>query len=514
MGFEYEVLSSGSIDKRHDPYIGVLDLGTTSVRFIVFQLNENVVSESYLPIKQFYPRSGWVEEDPMEIWNASQAVIRDSISKSQIDSNKIAAIGVCNQRESTVVWDRRSGKPCSNLIVWQDRRTSERCDELKNQGLVEDVKRRTGLIIDPYFSATKLEWILKNNKEIREKAERGEILFGTLDSWIIFKLTGEHLTDVSNASRTMLFNIYNLNWDEELLSIFDVPKSILPKVLPSYGSSIFGLTKKDSVFNNRIPICSDLGDQQAALFGQKCFREGDIKSTFGTGAFMMVNTGRNKVMSKNNLLTTIFYGSDKNEIFYALEGSIYNTGSIFQWLKEELGIINDYGDIEKLGSEVNYQSNMFLVPAFTGLGAPFWDPYARGIIIGLTRGSGRKQIIRAAVESIAYRTMDVLIAMQKDTGIIFTEMKIDGGVSQNRLFCKILADLTGIRVKRFDIKEVTALGAMYGAGIGAGFWANPLQIKEDRIFDEYSPEITDELRADLYRNWSKAVSRSRGWMNE
>lgn len=506
--------NSRTKDKYQCAYIGVLDLGTTSVRFIIFQLNGMVVSESYLPVKQYYPRSGWVEEDPTEIWEASQEVIKRSFLQSQINSKEIVAIGICNQRESTVVWDKNSGEPYSNLIVWQDRRTSERCDELKNQGLIDIVKGKTGLIIDPYFSATKLEWILNNNKEIKDKAKRGEVFFGTLDTWIIFKLTGEHLTDVSNASRTMLFNICSLNWDEELLSIFDVPKSILPKVLPSYGSSMFGLTKKDSVFNNEIPICSDFGDQQASLFGQKCFQEGDIKSTFGTGTFMMVNTGRNKVVSKNNLLTIIFYGSDKNEVFYGLEGSIYNTGSIFQWLKEELGVINDYGDIERLGSEVNYQNSMFLVPAFTGLGAPFWDPYARGIIVGLTRASGRKHIVRVAVEAIAYRTKDVLIAMQNDSGIIFSEMKIDGGVSQNKLFCQILADLTGIKIKRFDIKEITALGAMYGAGIGAGFWGSPFQIREDRSFDEYSPEIDDEFREDLYRNWSRAVLRSREWMNK
>jgi glycerol kinase len=500
-------------NKRKSGYIGVLDLGTTSVRFIIFKRDGKIVSENYLPIKQYYPRSGWVEEDPMEIWESSQEVIRRSVLKCMINFNEIAAVGISSQRESTVVWDKNSGKPCSSLIVWQDRRTSKRCDELKDQGLLEFIRGKTGLIIDPYFSATKLEWILSDNNEIREKAKRGEVLFGTLDTWIIFKLTGRHLTDVSNASRTMLFNIYDLKWDDELLSIFNVPKNILPEVLPSYGKSIFGFTKADSVFNNKIPICSDFGDQQASLFGQRCFQEGDIKGTFGTGTFVLVNTGANKVVSKN-LLTTIYYGSDKNEISYALEGSVYNTGSIFQWLKEEMGIINDYDDIDKLASEVGYQGNMFIVPAFTGLGAPFWDPYARGIIVGLTRASGRNHIVRAAMEAIAYRTKDVLITMQKDSGAVFREIKIDGGVSQNKLFCKILADLTGIKIKKFDIKEVTALGAMYGAGIGSGFWDNPLQITEDRDFEYYLPEIDDEFREYLYKNWSRAILCSREWINE
>lgn len=502
------------IDDGKDYYIGVLDLGTTSIRFILFNLVGEIFTESFQQVKQLYPRPGWVEEDPAEIWEATQKVVNRSIKKSQINPKNIIALGVCNQRESTVVWNKQNGKPYTNLIVWQDRRTSARCSELRNCGYEDIVKQKTGLTIDPYFSATKLEWILRNDRSLIKRAKTGKLSFGTLDSWIIYKLTGRHLTDASNASRTMLFNIFGLNWDEELLNIFGIPSNILPDVLPSFGDSIFGYTYKNSVFKRKIPICSVLGDQQAALFGQKCFKLGDIKSTFGTGSFMMVNIGKRKIISENNLLTTIFYRSDKNEVFYALEGSIYNTGSVFQWLKEELGIISNYDEIEKLGSNVNYQDNLFIVPAFTGLGAPFWDPYARGMIIGLTRDSGKKHIIRAAIESIAYRTKDVLIAMEKDSKIKFSEIKIDGGVSQNKLFCKILADLTGISIKRFDLKEVTALGSMYGAGIGIGIWDNPLQIKEDRVFDEYFPEMEDGLRVRLYNNWSRALERSKKWIIE
>jgi glycerol kinase len=500
-------------DKKED-YIGVIDLGTTSIRFIVFNSAGEVLSESFQAIKQIYPQSGWVEEDPVEIWEVTQSVIDRSIKYSGINPDHILALGISNQRESTLIWDRQSGKPLSNLIVWQDRRTSDRCADLKNSGFEDVIKQKTGLTIDPYFSATKLEWLLKNDKTLISIAKTGNLLFGTVDSWIIFNLTGQHLTDYSNASRTMLFNIMNLTWDEELLDIFDIPSNILPETHPSFGNSIYGHTYDNSVFKQKIPICSVLGDQQAALFGQKCFSDGDIKCTFGTGSFMMMNTGSRIIFSKNNLLTTIFFGSNNNEVYFALEGSIYNTGSILQWLKEELGIINNYDEIEIQGSDVSYQDNLFLVPAFTGLGAPFWDPYARGLIIGLTRASGKKQIIRAALESMAFSARDVLLAMERDSKIKFSEIKIDGGVSQNRLFCKILADITGIKIIKYDLKEFTALGSMYGAGIGIGIWDSPGEIKDERTPDEYLPEIGDYLRERLYRNWSKAISFSRNWAKE
>lgn len=497
---------------KKDQYIGVLDLGTTSVRFILFNLQGKAVTQSFCKIGQYYPKPGWVEEDPEEILSAIQKAISASIGKSEIDVLKIAAIGITNQRESTMVWNRKSGNPYSKLIVWQDRRTSKRCSELKALGCEDTVRKKTGLTIDPYFSATKLEYILQRDLSLRKKAEEGKAAFGTLDSWIIYKLTGRHLTDVSNASRTMLFNIDKLCWDRKLLEIFNIPHAVLPEVLPSFGNAIYGYTLKDSVFTREIPVCSVFGDQQAALFGQRCFKKGDIKSTFGTGSFLMMNIGSKKILSENNLLTTIFYKSAGGEVFYALEGSIYNTGSVFQWLKEEMGIIDSYSEIEKLGSGLNYQENLFIVPALTGLGAPFWDPYARGLIIGLSRSTGRKNIVRAAVESAAYRARDVIIAMEKDCKFKLGSMKIDGGVSGNKLFCQVLADITGLVIERFDLGEITALGAMYGAGIGIGVWDGPDRIKVKKASSKYYPKISSNLREKLYRKWSSAVEKAGKWM--
>ncbi|MCJ7473194.1 MAG: FGGY-family carbohydrate kinase, partial [Actinobacteria bacterium] len=375
----------------------------------------------------------------------------------------------------------------------------------------EIIKEKTGLIIDPYFSATKLEYLL-SQKSIMEKAKRCEILFGTVDSWIIYNLTGNHFTDVSNASRTMLFNINKVKWDEDCMKIFNVPEQILPEVLPSYGNAIFGYTKIDSVFKKEIPICSVLGDQQAALFGHKCFKKGDIKSTFGTGSFMMMNTGNIKIESNNNLLSTIFYQSDKNKVFYALEASIYNAGNVLQWLKEDMGLIDDYKEIEKIAGRSDYNENIFFVPAFTGLGAPFWDSDARGIIIGITRSTNRKDIVKVAIESLAYRTRDVLIALERDSGTEIKEMRIDGGVSQSNVFCQILSDLTGIKIEASDFKEYTALGSMYAAGLGFGIWEDHQQINKYRESKTYIPKINSNLRGKLYKNWSRAVSRSRDWV--
>lgn len=493
-------------------FLGIFDLGTTFVRFIIFNNSGKVISQSFEQVKQFYPRPDWVEEDPAEIWNAAQSIAAKSLKKANIDSGQIIALGITNQRESTVVWDKVSGEPLSKLIVWQDRRTSARCMELKSLGYENKIKEKTGLTIDPYFSATKLEWILQNN-EILRKSQGSKFAFGTLDSWIIYKLTGNHFTDASNASRTMLFNIFKDTWDEELLDIFNVPPSMMPEVLPSFGKSIYGKTLKSSVFGKEISVSSVFGDQQAALFGQKCFSIGDIKCTYGTGAFLMVNTGKSGIISKNNMLTTIFYKSNTGENYYALEGSIYNTGSIFQWLKESIRIISSYNEIEKLGKEADYQDNLFVVPAFTGLGAPFWDPYARGMVIGITRSTGRKEIVRACLESVAYSTVDVLKAMQKDCHKKFSRIKIDGGVSQNNLFCQILADLTGMKIIRFDLKEITALGAMYGAGLGSGLWSGTTEIEEktSRVREEYIPDIDINLRNKLYKRWRRALARSIKW---
>ncbi|HAJ96064.1 MAG TPA: glycerol kinase [Actinobacteria bacterium] len=494
-------------------YIGVLDIGTTSVRFIIFHLNGHILFKSSKEIKQIYPRPGWVEEDPGQIWEAAEIVINDAISKGKINKSSILALGITNQRESVVLWDKNTGRPCTNLIVWQDRRTAKRCRELKNAGYENIIKEKTGLTIDPYFSATKIEWLLKNNPEIKSLENTKKLAFGTVDSYIIYKLTGNHLTDYSNASRTLLFNISKLCWDDELLDIFNIDKDILPRVLPCYGNAIFGVTKKESAFGGRIPICSVFGDQQGALFGQRCFSRGEIKSTFGTGSFIMQNTGREKVISKNGLLSTIFYGDGK-DTYYALEGSIYNAGSIFQWFKEGPGIIDDYDEIEKLAKDINYQEDLFVVPALTGLGAPYWDPYARGMIIGINRATSRGEIIRAAIESIGFRTADVLEAMAKDIKMDIKKLKIDGGVSKNRLFCQVLADITGASIIKFDIEETTSLGAMYGAGLGTGIWDSVSDIKEDMEFENYLPKIDIELRNKLYRKWKKAIEKVRNWSEE
>jgi glycerol kinase len=491
--------------------IGVIDIGTTVIKFILFHLNGAVLSESSQTLRQYYPEYCWVEEDPIEIWEATQGVIRKSISRTGNRDINIQAIGISNQRESTMIWERPSGKPLSPLIVWQDRRTSARCSQLIEEGYRELIKEKTGLIIDPYFSGTKLEWLL-GQRSIMEKAKKGEVLFGTVDSWIIYNLTGNHLTDISNASRTMLFNINEAQWDKDLLEIFNVPEETLPEVLPSYGDGIFGYTKKGSVFKRKIPICSVLGDQQAALFGHRCFKKGDIKSTFGTGSFMMMNTGNVKIESKNNLLSTIFYQSDSGEIFYALEASIFNAGSVLQWLKEDICLMDDYKEIEKIAKGSSYSENIYFVPAFTGLGAPFWDPDARGTIIGITRSTNRKDIIRAAVESLAYRTRDVLIAFEKDSGIKLKEMRIDGGVSQSKVFCRVLSDLTGLGIRAFDFKQYTALGVMYAAGLGSGVLDGYQQIGEHSRSRTFAPETDVELRDRLYKNWTRAVSRSREWI--
>lgn len=494
-------------------YIGVLDLGTTSIRFIIFNLDGNVHAQAFQPIAQVYPYPGWVEEDLEEIWSAVILVIEGAIDQANIESNQIMALGITNQRESVAIWEKDSGRPMANLIVWQDRRTSAQCRLLQDKGYEMLVKQKTGLTIDPYFSATKIAWLLNHYPHINELAQAGKAAFGTLDSYIIYKLAGKHVTDYSNASRTLLFDINQLEWDQELLEIFGVPKNILPQAMPSYGHQHFGQTKAGSPFGAGIPIACVFGDQQAALFGQRCFSKGDIKSTFGTGSFIMMNSGIDKINSHHGLLSTIFY-SNGREVYYALEGSVYNTGSIFQWLKEGMGIIGDYKDIEFLAAGEDYQDNLFIVPAFTGLGAPYWDPLARGMLIGITRATNKKQIIRAAVESIAYRTLDVLNVLEKETGLHLPQVRIDGGVTKNRLFCQILADITGKEIDKLDIAEITALGAMYGAGLGMGLWPSAKDIKNPMEYERYFSEMEAGLRKKLYSKWQKAVERSRNWADE
>lgn len=487
-------------------YIGIIDLGTTSVRFILFDLQFNACLSNSKKIKQFYPEPGWVNEDPDEILSAAFDVI--SACLKVIDSSRIIAIGICNQRESTMVWDRKTKEALSELIVWQDRRTSDRCRNLSKQIDPHIINRKTGLLLDPYFSASKLEWILSNKPLLKDNKN---LAFGTLDSWLIFKLTGEHLTDISNASRTLLFNINDFRWDRELLDIFSVPDRILPEVRPNYGNGIFGYTDNGTVFRRKIPVCSVFGDQQAALFGQMCFNEGDSKSTFGTGSFLMMNTGGKKIESKNNLLSTIFYQDTSGKVYYALEGSIYNSGSIFQWLKEEMGIIKEYGEIEDCVKKTGYQENLFFVPAFTGLGAPCWDPYARGLIIGIERSTGKKEVLRAALEAPAHSTRDIMNAMALDTGLAFNFLKIDGGLSKNKAFPQILSDITGTRVIRFAMEELTSLGTCFGAVLGLGMVQTPHELADNRKEETFLPLIDGQLRKRLCSNWARAVQRAKNW---
>lgn len=499
--------------KKEKKFIGVLDIGTTSVRFIIFNLDGSIHSQAFQPVKQFYPQPGWVEEDLDEIWASSRLVIDGAIDKGNIETEKISALGITNQRESVAMWNSETGEPLGKLIVWQDRRTSRKCKDLMSHGYEKMVHDKTGLTIDPYFSATKIGWILENNEKIRGMIKKGKVSFGTVDSFIIYKLTGRHVTDYSNASRTLLFNIGSLEWDEKLLELFGVPRDILPEVMPSFGPDFYGKTKKDSTFGREIPITSVFGDQQAALFGHHCFQKGDLKSTFGTGSFIMMNSGKDKIISKNGLLSTVFYG-DSNDIYYALEGSVYNTGSIFQWLKEEVGIIGDYKDIEFLASSQGYQKDLFLVPAFTGMGAPYWDSNARGILIGITRSTNKKQMVRAAVEAIAYCTLDVLNVMEKDTDLYIESLKIDGGVAQNGLFCQVLADITGKEIKKLDLQEITSLGAMFGAGLGMGIWDCKEKIRERTSYKRYTPDLEAGLRNQLYSRWQQAVEKARNWAED
>jgi len=494
-------------------FIGVIDLGTTSIRFIVFTLSGEVISIKQKAITQQYPHYGWVEEKPEEILRVMEEMIRNTISENHKINENIKALGICNQRESVMFWDKLTGKPLSELIVWQDRRTSDRCEELIKSGLSSTVKDKTGLMIDPYFSATKIEWLLKNKPELLKHNKDKKVACGTLDSWIIFKLTNNHFTDVSNASRTMLFNINDLAWDADLLKVFGISENILPVVKPSFGNAVFGCTAKDSIFGRKIPVNCVMGDQQASLFGHKCFSDGQIKCTFGTGSFLLLNTGTKRISSTNNLITTIFYQSENNEAYYALEGSIYNTGSIFQWFKENLKIISEYSEIEKMATGHKYQSNMYLVPAFTGLGAPYWDSNAGALLIGFNRSTRVDEIVRIAEEAIAYRTNDVILAMEQDMGKLIREIKIDGGVSRENLFCQILSDLTGKKIIKSSLKETTSLGTFFGVGLGMGLWESVAEIKTNHSLFNYQPKINSQLRTALYKNWLNAVERSKNWLN-
>ncbi len=491
-------------------YILALDQGTTSSRSLIFDKQGNIISSAQKEFKQIYPQPGWVEHDAGEIWSTQFGTMAEAVAKARINMKQIAGIGITNQRETTVVWERSSGKPIYHAIVWQDRRTAAYCDELKTAGHKEMIRQKTGLILDAYFSATKLKWILDNVEGARKKAANGELAFGTIDSWLTWKLTDGkvHVTDVSNASRTMLFNIHSLQWDEELLKLFNIPASVLPEVKPS--SKIYGVTGNSI---SGLPVSGIAGDQQAALFGQLCTQPGMVKNTYGTGCFMLMNTGEKAISSKNNLLTTIAWQIDgKTE--YALEGSVFIAGAVVQWLRDELKIILTSAEVEKLAGQVQDTDGVYIVPAFAGLGAPHWNQYARGSIFGLTRGSSNAHIARAALDSIAYQTYDVLKAMEADSGINIKELRVDGGATVNNQLMQFQSDMLNCKVVRPKITETTALGAAYLAGLAVGYWKNVAEIQQQwQVEKQFSPSMNDDKRKELLKGWQRAVSAAVSWAN-
>lgn len=495
-------------------YILSLDQGTTSSRAILFNHEGNIVGVAQKELTQIYPRAGWVEHDAMEIWGTQSGVAKEVLERNSVRAEEIAAIGITNQRETTVVWDKNSGKPIYNAIVWQCRRTAAICDDLKEKGLGDYIKSATGLVIDAYFSGTKIKWILDNIEGAREKAEKGELLFGTIDTWLIWNLTrGKvHVTDYSNASRTMLYNIKELCWDHKILEELGIPKSMLPEVRPS--SEIYGYTDSEFFGGINVPIGGAAGDQQSALFGQGCYEEGMAKNTYGTGCFMLMNTGENIIESKNGLLTTIAWGVD-GKIQYALEGSIFMGGASVQWLRDELRLITDASDSEYFAGKVEDSNGVYVVPAFAGLGAPHWDMYARGCIMGLTRGANKNHIIRATLEAIAYQSRDVLEAMQDDSGIKLQVLRVDGGAVGNNFLMQFQADILGVPVNRPVITETTALGAAYLAGLSVGFWKGKEEIGDKWLIDKiFESKMEDNKKEKLYKGWKKALKRSMEWEEE
>ena len=490
-----------------EQYILALDQGTSSSRAIVFDSKGTPVSVSQKEFTQYFPQPGWVEHNPMEIWSSEAAVIAESISAIDINGKNIAAIGITNQRETTIVWDAETGTPVYNAIVWQDRRTSEYCDSLKAQGLTEMIRSKTGLIVDAYFSATKIRWILENVPGARQKAEEGKLRFGTVDTWLVWMLTrGEaHVTDVSNASRTMLLNINTLQWDDELLSLFAIPKSMMPQVRSS--SEVYGHTKT-TIFAHPVPIAGIAGDQQAALFGQMCTEPGSVKNTYGTGCFLLMNSGTKPIMSSNNLLTTVAWKIG-DTVNYALEGSIFVAGSVVQWLRDGLGIIRSSAEVEALATSVPDNAGVFFVPALTGMGAPYWDQYAKGTITGLTRGATAAHIARAALEGIAFQTMDIVEAMKKDAGVDLKELKVDGGASRNNFLMQFQSEVLGVEVIRPKVTETTAIGAAYLAGLAVGFWDSIDTVKQQWQQERtFSPEMPQEKVEALKAGWKDAVGRT------
>lgn len=494
-----------------EKYVLVLDQGTSSSRAILFDRASKIAGIAQKEIRQIYPKPGWVEHDPMEIWGTQSGVANEILEQKGIRPEEIAAIGITNQRETTIVWDKTTGKPVYNAIVWQCRRTAAICDELKARGLELYIRENTGLVLDAYFSGTKIKWLLDNVPGVRERAQKGELLFGTIDTWLIWNLTrgAAHVTDYSNASRTMLFNIRTLQWDTRILEEMGIPACMLPEIKPS--SDIYGLTDLHTFGGAEIPIAGVAGDQQAALFGQACFDDGMAKNTYGTGCFMLMNTGEKPVPSGHGLLTTIAWGVG-GKIEYALEGAIFVAGAAVQWLRDELKLIDNAAQSEELATAVADTNGVYVVPAFVGLGAPYWDMYARGTIAGLTRGANRNHIVRATLESIAFQTRDVLEAMQEDSGITLKTLKVDGGAVTNNFLMQFQSDILGVPVERPKVTETTAMGAAFLAGLAVGFWKNKAEIASKWNVDRtFTPTMAAETRERQYKGWKKAVERSRAW---
>ena len=507
-----------------DTYVGSIDQGTTGTRFIAFDHSGQVVANAYERHEQIYPNPGWVEHDPIEIWENTKAVITRALDDAGIDPSQLAALGITNQRETTVVWDRDSGRPVHNALVWQDRRTTDRVEALTQAGKAEEIREKTGLEVDAYFSATKTEWLLDNAEPLkmrsargnglRERAEAGELLMGTIDAWLVYNLTGNHVTDVTNASRTMLYNIHDVEWDDDLLAEFDVPAEMLPDVRPSSDESLYGHTDPEGFMGAEVPVAGALGDQQAALFGQTCFDEGDAKNTYGTGSFYLMNTGTDAVESEHGLLTTIGFQLSGEPVQYALEGSIFITGAAIEWL-EDVDLINNAAQTAELARSVDSTDGVYLVPAFTGLGAPHWDGRARGTIVGMTRGTKKEHIVRATLESIAYQTRDVAEAMEADSGIETTSLRVDGGAVKNNFLCQLQSDILGTGIARPKVDETTALGSAYAAGLAVGYWDTVDELRDNWQIDRtFSREMSAAAADRRYERWSDAVERSLDWARE
>ncbi len=505
-------------------YVGAIDQGTTGTRFMIFDHSGEVVANAYETHEQIYPEPGWVEHDPLEIWKNTQTVVQDGLDRGGIDPTQLEAIGIANQRETTILWDPQTGKPIYNALVWQDRRTTDRVEELEEAGAVDWIRQKTGLEADAYFSATKIEWILDNAEplklrtvrpdNLRDRARTGKLMMGTPDSWLIYKLTGNHITDVTNASRTMLYNIHDMEWDDELLAEFTIPRELLPEVRPSSDTAFYGYTDPDGFLGAKIPVAGALGDQQAALFGQTCFDRGDAKNTYGTGAFYLMNTGNEAVTSDNGLLTTVGFQLSGEPVQYALEGSIFIAGAAIEWL-EDVDLINNAAQTAELARSVDSTEDVYVVPAFAGLGAPHWDGRARGTIVGLTRGTKRAHIVRATLESIAHRTRDLAEAMEADSGVETTTLRVDGGAVKNNFLCQLQADTLQTGIVRPQVDETTALGAAYAAGLAVEYWTSIDELRSNWQVDrQFDPTMPAEKADKQYDRWNEAVTRSLDWAQE